>query len=445
MPIKVVCSGCSKSFQAKDSLAGKRVKCPACQNVIDIPATQAPLQTATVQTESQNVATHSSGETRQDLADQALHDSLLQSLDENRFEDAASILKVIHLWMISATDTEEFQPLIAEVEDMDAVVAFTSQEFLQQFVSSSTEFVQPDGSVNAFAVDGPGVFAQLQGDIGILLNPETNNALLLDEECVAEIQTHLNNPRLKPPSVNIELPINHGQKNGPSNPAALALRNRVLERLNKMGFHPAEWMPLADLERELRPATEIADRLMALACVFAWASAPAEAVPGNQLNEFLKRNKLSRWVTESEREILSLPRQRANSEFSGVVGWRTENMWPLAWVLGYDRLPDLGSSQIDPEVIHSMIFEFIGGFDASRNSILEKNRIRSVAEVRELEDFFYCAHNAVRCAQFGKSDTRAVPDGFDPVGHGGAVHERRHSLTWCLSPDTDWDDTDLST
>lgn len=28
---------------------------------------------------------------------------------------------------------------------------------------------------------------------------------------------------------------------------------------------------------------------------------------------------------------------------------------------------------------------------------------------------------------------------------GGAIHERRHSLTWILSPGIDWDDTDMST
>lgn len=36
MPIPVKCS-CGKSFSLKDELAGKAVKCPACQNVIKIP------------------------------------------------------------------------------------------------------------------------------------------------------------------------------------------------------------------------------------------------------------------------------------------------------------------------------------------------------------------------------------------------------------------------
>ncbi len=35
--MKVKCSGCSKSFKAKESLAGKRVKCPSCGAAIQIP------------------------------------------------------------------------------------------------------------------------------------------------------------------------------------------------------------------------------------------------------------------------------------------------------------------------------------------------------------------------------------------------------------------------
>lgn len=38
MPIQVVCSGCKKTLRVADKHAGKRAKCPNCQQVIDIPA-----------------------------------------------------------------------------------------------------------------------------------------------------------------------------------------------------------------------------------------------------------------------------------------------------------------------------------------------------------------------------------------------------------------------
>jgi len=41
MPIKVKCSSCGAAFSAKDNLAGKRVKCPKCSAVLQIPDRQA--------------------------------------------------------------------------------------------------------------------------------------------------------------------------------------------------------------------------------------------------------------------------------------------------------------------------------------------------------------------------------------------------------------------
>ena len=41
MPIKVKCGNCSAQFKAKDELAGRRVKCPKCQNPVVIAAAAA--------------------------------------------------------------------------------------------------------------------------------------------------------------------------------------------------------------------------------------------------------------------------------------------------------------------------------------------------------------------------------------------------------------------
>ncbi len=43
MSIKVKCSSCGGGFSAKDSLAGRRVKCPKCKEPITIPAEVAPV------------------------------------------------------------------------------------------------------------------------------------------------------------------------------------------------------------------------------------------------------------------------------------------------------------------------------------------------------------------------------------------------------------------
>jgi hypothetical protein len=146
-------------------------------------------------------------------------------------------------------------------------------------------------------------------------------------------------------------------------------------------------------------------------------------------------------MTDSELDLTDLPRARAYAQHSAAAGWRLENMWALAWVLGFDPAPSLGG-QMDLDVHKQMMFGFMEFPSHTPKWRLEKARPRALADVDAMEDLFYCAHNAVRSAQQGGA---TVPAGFDPVRDGGAIHERRHALTWALSPGVDWDETDLST
>src|SRR5262245_58224678 len=41
MPIRVKCENCKKTLSVKDQLAGKKIKCPVCQNVVLVSATPA--------------------------------------------------------------------------------------------------------------------------------------------------------------------------------------------------------------------------------------------------------------------------------------------------------------------------------------------------------------------------------------------------------------------
>ena len=181
---------------------------------------------------------------------------------------------------------------------------------------------------------------------------------------------------------------------------------------------------------------------MALDALFTWVAFPEEGAATDRLSMYIDRNGLRGWLTEDECGIIDLPRPEAHQSHVDNIGWKLENMWALAWVLGFEPEPGLEASQIGDEVTRPMIFEFLPGLDGAIDSLLAKAAPRSATEVIAMEYRFYCAHNAVRSAQLG-GDT--VPDGFHPIVHGGAIHERRHSLSWCVGPDADWDETDLST
>ncbi len=223
---------------------------------------------------------------------------------------------------------------------------------------------------------------------------------------------------------------------------AEALREEVFADLESLGFRPANSLPLPDVNVPIRPAAEVAARLMALDALFTWVVFPENAVATPRIEKYIDGNGLRDWLTAAESRIIALTRTDAHESHVKNIGWKLENMWALAWVLGFEPEPALEASQVGDDVSRPMIYEFLPGLNATVAELLAKAAPRSADKVIAMEYRFYCAHNAVRSAQLGG---QTVPEGFHPVMHGGAVHERRHSLSWCIAPDVAWEDTDLST
>jgi hypothetical protein len=218
------------------------------------------------------------------------------------------------------------------------------------------------------------------------------------------------------------------------------LRGQTFAFLRERGFMPANSLPPPEAKHDLRPRAEIGGRLAALDVLFRWTAtlfSPEE--PSNRLVELVRCNQLQKWLTGEESAILSLPRESAQKEYSGTIGWKLENMCALAWVLGHDREPTV---EAEFTTYTDMLY-FLAGADDGVSEWVNRCPVRSPEEVGQMEYRFYCAHNAVRSAQLGDDDT--VPDWFDPVLQGGVIYERRHALTWCMSPDVAWQDTDLNT
>ena len=223
---------------------------------------------------------------------------------------------------------------------------------------------------------------------------------------------------------------------------AEALRAKTFADLEAIGFRPAKSLPPPDVDTPVRPAAEVASRLMALDALFTWVAFPEEAASTARVKKYIDRNGLRDWMTEDEAAIVALPRAQAREAHVDSIGWRLENIWALAWVLGFEPKPGLEAAQVGPDVTQPLFYQFLPGLDGTVDALLARSNPRPAADVIALEYLFYCAHNAVRSAQLG-GDT--VPAAFHPIMHGGSVHERRHSLSWCIAPDEAWDDIDLST
>lgn len=230
------------------------------------------------------------------------------------------------------------------------------------------------------------------------------------------------------------------------------MRDANIAFLNEHGFKPATWMPLPCAVGQqaeaigfaggtLRPEVEIANRLLCHCAVLAWGLAPSEYA--DAIARFISDNNLREHMTKDELKIINMDKDQANEKYAHIVGWRLENMWSLAWVLGLADEPSATTGQLSQEASRSLMALFLPEFSPTAQSLLAQGKTQPIENIIRMEDLFYLAHNAVRSGQFGHPEM--LPDNFDPIRDGGAIHERRHSLTWCLAPGSEWDETDLST
>lgn len=204
------------------------------------------------------------------------------------------------------------------------------------------------------------------------------------------------------------------------------------------GFKPASSLP-TEFDKKLRPSIEIANRLNAIKALILWLMVPKENLPDEKILNFVTRNNLMNLMTEDEKAILSLSRD--NEQARNLIGWKFENSWPLAWFFGYKE-PEITGQMMTGEQIQEILMNYTCPLDESIEEWVKNKGTVSEEDLNQKEDLFYCLHNAVRSGQLGR---KTVPNGFDPIGNGGVIHERRHSLTWMLSNGISWEETDLST
>src|SRR5262249_22023803 len=142
--------------------------------------------------------------------------------------------------------------------------------------------------------------------------------------------------------------------------------------LEKLGFCPAKSLPLPDMDQPIRPAAEVAARLMALDALFTWVAFPEKAAATVRVKKYINRNGLRDWLTGEESAIIDLPRTKAHKSHVDNIGWKLENMWALAWVLGFEPEPGLEASQVGDDVTRPLFYEFLPGLDGTVEGLLAK-------------------------------------------------------------------------
>lgn len=200
-------------------------------------------------------------------------------------------------------------------------------------------------------------------------------------------------------------------------------------------------LPLSS-KSTLRKENEVLNQLVSIYAAVIWVSMEENVVSSDRIQTLMKHYGVNAIASEKVSEILATDRSKAKKLYINDIGWMMENLWALSWAMGFDISPNINDEMLGAEVFEPML-KHLSALWKTKKTRVKTVKIRTRAEIQQLEDLFYCAHNAVRSAQTGHKG--AIPEGFHPVQHGGIIHEKRHALTWILSPKVKWDDTDLGT
>jgi len=88
---------------------------------------------------------------------------------------------------ISGDDDDNVGALTAELGDFEVLVVFTSEQNAGVFVHEMGELFENEEEVDGVFVEGNAVLESLPEGFGVLLNPETESAIVIDPTLTAEI------------------------------------------------------------------------------------------------------------------------------------------------------------------------------------------------------------------------------------------------------------------
>ncbi|MDE0863765.1 MAG: hypothetical protein OSA98_08255 [Rubripirellula sp.] len=117
-----------------------------------------------------------------------LHDAITEgNVPELHTKILASEFVLLSTSQSEDSEDENIGALTAEIEDFEVLVAFTSEENAKNFVQEMGELFAEDESVDGILVEGAAMLEYLPEGYGLLLDPELENASIMDPRMTADI------------------------------------------------------------------------------------------------------------------------------------------------------------------------------------------------------------------------------------------------------------------
>ena len=219
-----------------------------------------------------------------------------------------------------------------------------------------------------------------------------------------------------------------------------SVRARNHQRAQALGLTVSVGLPV-NTARAARPAREIALRIVALKVLIGYVAMPPEALPTATIQAQIQRLRLGAWFAPDERAIMQTQRSQAHQTHLDTIGWSIESLAVLCWCLNAAAPMDGGVEPLSDENSLRVVMKVAPPVSGDVDAWLNAAALRDLDPIHEMEDLYYCLHNAARNAQL----TPGSAPGFQPERHGVVIQTRRRALTRVFSPGVAWADTDAST
>lgn len=120
-----------------------------------------------------------------------LNELIHQAVADRNISEIHSLIKNNEFILLStAPDGEEEHEgaFIAEIDGMEALMVFTSNEVAKQFVDESNDSISPEEEIDGIIIEGEALLDYLPEQYAILLDAECESALIIETELMLQVK-----------------------------------------------------------------------------------------------------------------------------------------------------------------------------------------------------------------------------------------------------------------
>ena len=121
----------------------------------------------------------------------SLNELIHEAVAERDLSEIHSLIKNNEFILLStAQDDQEGHEgaFIADIDGMEALMVFSSNEVAKQFVDESSDSISPDEEIDGIIIEGEALLDYLPAHYGILLDAECESALIIEPELVQQVK-----------------------------------------------------------------------------------------------------------------------------------------------------------------------------------------------------------------------------------------------------------------